>query len=218
MSRVRLVLFSLLVMSAVGAIASASASAAMPAYANESGTVLTTQHLGVLSLKLNTTSNAVLKGTLAGVKVTIECEEEHGTGTINNLNTMGESTAVVHYLKCNVTVPENQNCLVQNHLVIVNPTKDLLSLLEGSYRDAFSPETGTTFTSITIEKCNTTALNNTFAVEGTATALINNATSSLEFTKTSGSELTFGGNTATYTDTIQALMTGGGKIGVVNGS
>ena len=219
MSKIRLVFLSLLVALAVSSFASASAFATMPAYTNPNGTLLV-GHLKVLSLKAAGTGNAILEGTLAGVKVTIECKEEHGLGTINNLGAMGESTATVHYLKCVVAAPAGQNCKVLNELVLVNPTKDLLLLLTPSkgYRDDFSPETGNIFTEISINSCTTEALNGTFKVTGTAAAEVNNATSSLEFNKTSGSALKFGGNHALYTDTIQVLTEGGGKIGVENGN
>ena len=218
MYKIRLVVFSVFAILAVSAVASVSASAIMPAY-DVNGT-LVVGHLHVLITKAEQSGKAVLKGTLAGVKVTIECEEENGLGTVNNLNAMGESTATLHYLKCAVAAPAGQGCLVLNELVQVAPTNDLLLLLTPSagYRDDFTPAAGTAFAAILIDHCTTEALNGTFNVTGAAAAEVNNATSNLEFTEKSGSALKFGGNAATYVDTIHVLTLGGQRVLVENGN
>ena len=190
----------------------------MPAYTNSSG-VLIAGTLAVEIKKVSGSGNAKLEGTLAGVKVVIECEEEKGAGTVENslVAKKGLSSSSVHYLHCFVTKPAGQGCLVLNELIQTVSTTALLLLLNEGYRNDLSPTTGTAFTSILIDKCTTTALNGTFTVTGTLAAEINNATSSREFTSTSGSALKFGGNAATYIDNVQVLMEGGGKIGVENG-
>jgi hypothetical protein len=186
----------------------------MPAY-HVNG-VLVTGHLHVV---ISAASTQTLKGTLAGVKVTIVCEEAHGLGTVNNLHAMGESLGTLHYLKCTVTAPANQFCLVHNELVITEPTKNLLLLLPatGGYRVDFSPETGTIYTTIIIDNCTTSALNGSFPVEGSAGAEAKSSSSILEFTATS-SELTFGGNAATYTGKLHVLTLGGEPVLIENGN
>jgi hypothetical protein len=215
MSKIRLVLLGLLTVLAVGAVASASASAAvMPAY---SGLTNNTQ-LKVETTKLAGSGAATLKGTLAGIEIVIECTEEHGSGFIINSEElkMGHSLGEIHYLNCTVSKPAGQGCLVFNKLILVPEVLNLLLLQGSGYRVDFSPETPPTFTVITIDGCTNTSLNNKFKVNGTAAAEVNNANSSLEFSSTSGSNLTFGGNAATYTDKIQNLMEGGGAITVIN--
>ena len=191
----------------------------MPCYTTENGS-LVTGSLKVDSKK--TGGNGILKATLAGVKLTIECGEESGSGTIENstVSKMGEGSISFHYLKCTVAAPAGQNCLVLGELVRYSSTKDLLLLLTPSagYRDDFSPGSGTIFTTVLIDHCTTEALNGSFNLTGTMAAEVNNATSSLEFTSQSGSVLKFGGNAAEYLDTVQILMEGGGKIGVEKGS
>ena len=188
MSKVRLVVLSLLAVLAVSAVASASASATiMPAYSTITGT------LKIESKKVAGSGNAKLEGTLAGVTVLIECSVEKGGGSIENTAVMGLSTATVHYTSCTVAQPAGQNCLVTNGLVLVT-SHDLLVLSGTKVRDEFAPESGTTFTTINIDNCTTTALNGAFKVTGTATAETNNTASSLEFSSTSGEALKFGGN------------------------
>jgi hypothetical protein len=192
---------------------------AMPCYLSENGALVA----GTLKIELKKAAGsgqAKLEGTLAGIGVLIECEEEHGAGTIENSATsdMGESAVEVHYKKCHVVRPEGQGCLVLNELINVASAHGLLLLQGTSFRDDFSPATPPTFTTISIDGCSNSNLNGKFKVNGTASALVNNAISSLEFSSTTGSNLTFGGNLATYTDTVQVLMEGGGKIDVEGGS
>jgi hypothetical protein len=210
MSKIRLVFLSALAVVAVSAVAVASASAAMPAYSINS-------LLTVESKKL-TAASAVLEGTLAGVKVKIECETEKGSGEIENSSVTGTglSNATVHYTQCTVAAPAGQGCLVNNGLVLVTAHDALELGGPTSFKDKFSPGPGLPFTTISIDGCTTTALNGNFNVTGTATALANNANSTLEFTTTSGSALKFGGNPATYVDTVLVLMAGGGTITVIN--
>jgi hypothetical protein len=222
MSKIRLVLLSLLAVLAMSAVASASASAVMPAFTHPDGSLITGS-LKVLSTHLGT---SVLKMTVAGVAMEIQCTGFHGTGTLENSATKGDGLglALVHYLECSVTAPAGQGCLVQNHLVHVHShVLLLLSATPGLYNADFTPESGATFASITIEKCTNTGLNNTFKVNGFAEAMVNNTTLELEFTNTSGSKLTFGGNPAEYLDTVKPEMENSngaadGGIMVENGS
>jgi hypothetical protein len=217
MSRIRLVLLSLFAVLAVSAVASASASAVMPAYTNEAGALITGK-LEVLTKKVG--GNAVLKGTLAGVKVEVLCTEEHGTGWVENSAStgMGLDLALLHYLKCSFVKPPGKLCKVANELVHVQLVHSLL-LLGGptGYLVDFYTDISPNFTEIVVNGCENVSLNTSYPVAGSARALANNTNLTLEFTAESGSELTFGGNPATYTDELKVEMAGGGGIMIENG-
>jgi hypothetical protein len=213
-----MVLLGLLTVLAVGAVASASASATavMPAYAG----LANNTHLTIENLKTPSSGNAKLEGTLAGLEIEILCSQENGSGYVENSEAlgMGHSLGELHYLSCSIKKPAGQGCLVSNSLILVKEVLNLLLLHEGSgfYLVDFSPESGTTFTSITIDGCTNTSLNNTFKVNGTARGLVNNSNSSVNFSSTTGSKLTLGGNPATYTDEIQFVMAGGEALKVID--
>jgi hypothetical protein len=151
--------------------------------------------------------------------VHIECEEEKGTGTIENsvTSTMGLGFISVHFLRCDVSAPAGQNRLISNSLILAT-AHSLLVLSSEKLRDDLKPEAGTVFSKVKIDNGTTIALNGSFNMTETLSAEINNVTSSLEFSPSSGSTFKLGGNPATYTDQTQTLMEGGGKIGVENGS
>jgi hypothetical protein len=217
MFRVRLVLLSLLAVLVVGAVASASASAVMPAYTNEAGSLITGK-LEVLSKKVG--GNAVLKGTLAGVKVEILCTEEHWTGWIENSAStgMGLGLTLMHYLKCSFVKPPGKGCKVENELIHVQLVHSLL-LLGGptGYLVDFRTDISPNLTEWPVNGCENASLNGKYPVAGSARALANNTNLTLEFTAESGSELTFGGNPATYTDTLKIEMAGGGGLMIEGG-
>jgi hypothetical protein len=211
MSKIRLVLLSLLAVFVASAMASASASATMPAYTTPSGALIT-NHLEFLALRV--VGNSVLKSTLAGVKIEIACEHVHVDGFI--LGTLG--LALAHYLKCTMPKPAESGCLVHNELVFVHTHTLLLLNGSGGYKVLFAPESGN-FTEITIDGCTNTGLNGTFPVEGSVAALVDNTNLELLFHKESGDELKFGGNAATYEDKIKPLMLGSSEgIMVEDGS
>ena len=217
--KIRTVLLGLLTVLAVGAVASASASATIvhPAYAGLANNV----HLKIENLKVpGYSGNTKLGFTLAGLEVEIVCSQEHGSGYVENSEAlgMGHSLGELHYLSCSINKPSGQGCLVSNSLILVREVLNLLLLHEGSgfYLVDFSPESGNTLTSITIDGCTNTSLNNTFKMNGTLRGLVSNTNSSVKFNSTTGSKLTLGGNPATYTDEIQYVMEGGEKLTVIN--
>jgi hypothetical protein len=175
--------------------------------------------LNIESSKAPATGNAKLEGTLAGVTVVVECEEEHGGGWVENSTTTktGLSSNPNHYLKCKVTAPSGQNCLISKELILF-AAHDLLTLSGEKVRDEFLPESGTVLTTIHMDNCTTTALNGSFNVTGRMTAEVNNEKSYLEFSSTSGSSLKFGGNAATFTDSDAIAMEGGGMLEGLFGS
>ena len=79
-------------------------------------------------------------------------------------------------LSCSVSKPSGQGCLISKGLIWVPEVLGLLLLHEGPgfYLVDFSPESGSTLTTITIDGCTNTTLNNKFKVNGTARGLFNN--------------------------------------------
>jgi hypothetical protein len=217
MSKIRLILLSLLGVLAAGAVASASASATMPAITDGAGNLIT-NHLEITALKTGTSPESVLKSKLAGVNIEIVCEHEQVTGWILNTGDHALGFSLAHYLKCTMPKPAAGNCKIQNELIHVET--HVLVLLGGGtgFKQEFHPEKNPYFTLIVVQSCSNVALNGTFEVNGFAVAEANNTTLELNFTETSGSNLKFGGNAATYTDKIKPEMVGGGGLMVENGS
>ena len=100
MSKIRMVLLGLLTVLAVGAVASASASATvvMPAYSG----VANNTHLKIETLKTRARETQNWSGTLAGLEVEIECSQEKGSGYVENSEELakGHSLGELHYLSC----------------------------------------------------------------------------------------------------------------------
>jgi hypothetical protein len=166
-----------------------------------------------LNVETKASGSTVLKGSLAGTSVAIECAEEHGGGSVENSATtqMGLSSDPFHYLKCIVTKPGGKGCLVHNELILFS-AHGLLTLPSEKNREELSSESGGELATVHIEGCSLSALNGSFPLGGVLAAEVNDSTSSLEFTATSGSSLLFGGNAATLTSTLEQDMQGGGAI------
>jgi hypothetical protein len=145
-----------------------------------------------------TTGETKLRTTIGGVAFEITCTGWAGPGEAKNLESGGSSASEIvwEFSGCTVTSPAGKGCAVSagafssNKLKAASPEMGI----------TFSPESGETIATITIEKCSTPALNGAKALKGTAKATVNEKTpQSQEFTSTSGSSLTFGGQTATFT-------------------
>jgi hypothetical protein len=141
---------------------------------------------------------SVLAGTLSGVVTEIQCTSVTGTGELENKEV--EKVAVVHetgileYTGCTVLKPAGKGCVVSGGKVTTN---ELTAITESTETLAVKPASGTTFASVKIESCSTTALNNTFPVTGTLKATITNATrTTTEVGVTEQGTLKFGGNKA----------------------
>jgi hypothetical protein len=214
MTRLKLLMITLLVAVAASGIMSASASATMPAVTTASGALIT-NHLEILALK---SGNAVLKSKLAGVNLEIVCEHEHVTGWILNTGDHALGFSLAHFLKCTMPKPAAGNCTIQNELIHVEA--HFLLLLGGGtgFKEELHTEKNPYFTLLVVQNCSNAALNGTFEVNGFAVAEANNTTLELEFSETSGSALKFGGNAATYIDKIKPEMLGGGGFMIENGS
>lgn len=209
MSRIKAIVVGLLAVLVVSAVASASASASGPYVYTQGGSSPLMEVLEILTEQIG---NAKLNGTLAGSLIEIVCGLAHGTGSLHNELAAGTEHALgsstIHYTMCSVAKPAGKGCLVQNELVLVQT--HALGVSGPLVR--FDPETGKTFTTITIDGCSASSLNGAFPVEGFASAKANNGNSTLEFTTSSGSELLFAGNTATFVGTYQVEMKGGGLL------
>lgn len=220
MSKIQSVLASLIVALAVSAVASATASAVMPAFTDSAGHLLVGR-LSLLTKKLG--GNAILKGTLAGIKIEIQCTEEHGTGWIENSATTGTGLGLgtLHYLSCTFKKAPGKGCVVNNSLVLVKLFHGSLVLGTAGidrYLARFTPDEGTVFTKLNVVSCENVSLDQEYPIEGSVQAFANNSTLTLQFTEESGSFLTFGGNSATYTDEVTVEMLGGGGFRIEDGS
>lgn len=209
MSKVRLILLGLLTALAVGAIASASASASGPyAYLKGGSSPL----MGSLELQFTQLSPAVMKSKLAGVNIEIFCETSTSTGSVENVLTSGVEhflgLHLVHFLKCTMPKPAAGECKVHNELIHVHV--HVLGI-PGPAVEA-TPEQNPYLTLVTVENCRNSSLNGTYEVTGTLVASANNTDSTIEYTETSGSNLKVGANAAVFLDTFQIEMKGGGLL------
>lgn len=147
-------------------------------------------------LTFTATSNIVLAATIAGVKFEITCTGGSGSGTATNTEAAGAMKVVgseghISFEGCSVTAPAGKGCTVPSTL-----TTNTVKSETTEMKDVITPETGTTFITITVSGCTVTALNGSKTVTGSASG-INNTGTTTEFTTTSGSALTFGGQAAT---------------------
>jgi hypothetical protein len=264
-NRIRVLLVSLLAVFAVSAVASASASAEGPHWrvpcrkvsvANKglgefnnaactevggtkefTNVLLTGETIKAVS-KNKAGTSFILKGTLAGVKITLECTKVEDKSTLEG-GGPGKDKNEIIFTKCTVTAPAESGCKVKEPITVktitvlvflsrkkTTPPEKWRVQTEKEYEEApgkgeeraigdeFKPETGTTFAEITLSGCNKAheALNGTFPVKGTDTGIASG--SLLEF-KEETSSLTFGGNAATLTGTVEQEVEGGGVIEAV---
>jgi hypothetical protein len=157
----------------------------------------------------------ILTGTVAGVAVEIICTTVSSTGSAQNTEPTSENHhivitgVVITYSGCTVAKPAEKSCVVKGGTITTNS-------LQGEDKEdtiVFKPTTGTSFTGITIEKCTTTALNGTFNVTGSVTAVPNGATLTVSIAKVTGSSLEFAGQPAglSLVETIRGKKTGGAE-------
>ena len=164
---------------------------------------------------LETGTEAVLKSKAFGATVEIKSNAAVVTGSIDNNaagGTQGHGTNIqLHFT--NAVVLKPANCTVHDPISL-NPgavngtlTTTPAEALAEAGKISFKPE-GAVFAHLefTGASCSLNKLNLT--VEGTAVANVNVSAKKLEFTETSGSSLTFGGQPATMTATFQAKSTG----------
>jgi len=190
----RLLGLALVVVCAFGITSVASASAAGHWYHNGTRYVN-----GVTDTVTGTqTSSFALGAKLGGVKVEITCTGESTSGTLENTAAAGLfRSGTIHFTGCTVTKPSGQGCTANSpgestgHITVTN----LSATATSATSVEFTPPAGSPFVEIHIGGC--PALENTYPVEGQATATASGNV--LSFTSTSGSALTLGGATATFT-------------------
>lgn len=213
MSRLKLVLLSLMAVVALSAVATGSASATE--FFNESGTLISS---ALLIKGLGGTQ--ILKGEpVAGTKVEISCTHLDVHGSINNVSGMGLGLVLLLYLTCTVIKPAGKGCVVANGGNIHVPTLHVLAVGTSTAPEIeFAPEGGTTFVNIVLEKCEGafSGLNGkNLPVTGKAFGQVNNATSEVSVDEVPpNSHLEFGGLQAEYVGKASLEMEGGGKIEV----
>jgi hypothetical protein len=156
---------------------------------------------------------ATLVSTIAGVELDINCPTVVSTGSIENTEPTAEthkivgSGIVVIFSGCELKKPVGQECKIKEGKITTN------SLKSESVEDTekFTPTSGTTFGTFTIEGCKTTALNGSKSVTGSVTAVPNGATQVVNILRNAESTLEFGGQKAglTLVMTTRGKRTGG---------
>jgi hypothetical protein len=115
------------------------------------------------------------KGTLAGVKVGVECtklEAKEPEIASDGKTTAGEiKAAALRFSACTVPEPATQKCSVAEPI----ETKPVLTKLvengaETKVESVLQPQSGATVAELTFSSCKTAALDGTYAVDGTALA------------------------------------------------
>lgn len=209
MSRMRLVCFGLLAALSASAVVSASASASGPyVYAKGAANPL----MGSLELQITQIGNVVLNGTLAGTPLEVVCGLGKSVASAENVLTAGIEHFLglhfIHFTMCLVEKPAGKGCLIQNELIIAHV--HVLGI-SGPLVKA-TAEGGSTISTVTLDGCSAGALNKSFTAEGFISARPNNANSTIAYTTSSGSELKFGGNPATFIGEFKVEMLGGGEL------
>jgi hypothetical protein len=198
MCKTRLLLLSLLTVFALSAVASAGASAEM--YWIKEGKALKE------GVKYESESHGaagevfVLKSSLAGVKVKIECDTEAGDGWVENPVGGGNATGVltIELTDCSVPEPAEQDCKVDEPIVLETKIRPvLISLVVWA---EFAEKGSGPLSTITFAGCKIGALNTSVPLTGTFDGLNANGDEegSFEFKAGTNESLTFGGNAATF--------------------
>ena len=164
-------------------------------------------------------ATAKLEGTLAGVETAIVCTTVANSGTVflsNQKDAAGgmyvSGDGKVLFSGCTVTKPPSQGCVVTGGSITTNA---LTATTEGqaAKKVQFKPKSGTTFASIPISGCTTSALNNTFPVTGSLIASASGATLTTTHAEiTTQNTLKFGGNKAGLEGALTISMEGGNPI------
>lgn len=219
MTRIRLILLSMVAVLGLSAVVSATASAAVETrYFTEAGT-----ELAASESIAGTVGTAELVTTIAGDKVAIVCAKNTLTNAV--VETVGKSKGEIKYEECGELKQTKGGALttVANCKITI-PTFKFLDLLiagpGGTVEDEFKPETGTTFVEIEINGTGCNAVfKGKFKAEGTYDASIPKSEDGevghlLDFTST-GSKTTFGPakELATYTNSVSNLLLTGTKKG-----
>lgn len=143
---------------------------------------------------------AVLTSSISGVQVELQATSTLGEANGTNKKTAGgemfiEGTGKTTYTGVTVIKPAGKSCVVKGGTIVSNLLRGT-SLGQGM-EGKLEPATGETFLVVTIEKCTTEALNNTYPVTGSIRCPNIGATIFCEETAvTAQGTLKFGGNKA----------------------
>ncbi len=198
MSKIKLIMLSMLAVFALSAAASASASAFS---------------FLVLGKKLTGTEEETIKSTsgesvLETVGTKIICAESEGSG---NLKAEGLTLYHITFLTCSVSKPAN--CAVSQP-ILVDGFDHLLLVPTGTIIDLFSPLPGKPFVTLTFSNSGgTCSIAGAQEVTGEAAGIVVGGetvktTGELSFTNTSGSSLQLAGVTAKFKSTQKLTLAG----------
>lgn len=200
MANYKTVIIILFATLSMGTVLSASASGMV--FLVEGMEVLSGEEFAELSAN---SGNAVFKSSGANIEVT--CNATTDTGKIKS---GGASAATITFKTCTVSKP-SATCQVTEPITI--EAKDQLVTESDRPLDEFKPNSGTTFATVHFTNCSLEEIQ----VEGTARALVEGSgtvTGELNFTSTSGSSLTAGGSSMTFTLKENAMLEGNKNWGV----
>ncbi len=139
---------------------------------------------------MKNTTGINLKWSIGGTTVTVSCSTLTGEGTI--LNPSGgilagtASVPTFNLGSCTVSEPKDTCKVAGGGEKISQPFKGEATEFEGKPAVKFTPSSGAVLFSIFLEGCKVVT-NMNYQIEGSFTATMNNATSSLEFTKAGSS-------------------------------
>jgi hypothetical protein len=153
--------------------------------------------------------------TIGGVKFAYVCEALTGSGSFTNVEkgavmAVEGSLTQIEYTKCKVEEPAGKGCSVPETI----STKALKTASQPmteaeATKVRLEPESGETLMSVTVKGCTITPLNGEKVVKGFVQGVVPETNGGLlEFNATSGSVLTLGGGTLTYTGKIGNFMEG----------
>jgi len=157
---------------------------------------------GPQTVKPTGTANSVLKITVGGVNFQIVCTGMSGTGTAENVTSgdgkhmgIAGSGITVTYENCAVTEPVK--CAVPTSITTNSLKSETVTATD---KQKYTPTSGTVFVTINVTGAECpVAFKGEKNVTGSAVSVNNETTGEQEFTTTSGSELKFGGQNATFT-------------------
>lgn len=150
------------------------------------------------------TSSFVIRAILGGGEVTTTCKSAATTGTMENPGGGGAGIfreVETEFGECTVA-PGGLNCQVPGKAI---STTSMSGSVTSGPSIQLEPESGEVLAEITLEKCIISGLNKTHVLSGTAAGAMNNETSTVEFTNTSGSSLTLDGGAASLTGSSELL-------------
>lgn len=198
-------LYALLLTAIVGAVASASASAAGQWWVK--GAVFN----GEEATSGKQTLSAELSATVAGTKILILCDKASTTGKIELKNK--DVSLPVKFTECKVFEPAG--CTIPATLETPELNSELQVTGEKVY-DKSAPNAGNTFFTVAITGC---ADEGSFKVTGNMRCEVSEPEIEAvklpcEYSEESGSELKFGANVATFTEDMLLELTGGNAADV----